>query len=662
MQADPLQERLRSLTLAMNDPDWKARASAYEMAVNLPAGDKIAIVARVCDILPKILSEITPLALEKALSLVLSVVNTCYTNSNTRLNWTQVIRALFDKVLSLGRPSLQKISEEIFFKAAERLGWKDSWGILRECLIQKNPKLQLSTLQVLRGSSNSGFLQECMLHLNLLSEKCQDPNPGIRGAAMDFLKHLVVSKGTTVLRSLAGLKPIQLNELASYADAGKHESRSVEGPDIINNGSKGSGEVESWETQEQVQILAKFPEAWAQKVEQEPNWVDKKKKLETLDAALGFGNRLEPAPYMHIVKLLKKILSETNVPLHMVCISIARKLASGLRNRFSQGFKMLNRCMLLRLRDKKPVVTEAVIQVLKAGTNCVTPEEVLEDYREMMKERNPFTKSVALKMLSFYASHPNAKTLSSSAAKNMLSLYKEGFIDPSLEVKAAAGEFLGCLGKLDTLDPSIIKEISELEAKRRDQSRTFLQPRPPALGSGNRSLTPTNSKESSRFLAGGALSPVQTPAQPLDTDRRVQSAEKPRPSFGMSNTRPLLGQKPHSNQGTPTASKGLLTTPVRPQGPERIPGDSRNLSSNSGQNRSPIFKKPGHVSSPSGATLPFQRQQIQHSQTKKPLTQSEQNLSQLLISPRTLRPLVPILPRPPRPQQVVDLEAESDPC
>ena len=494
MESDPTNNIPVEAKLASGD--WKLRTAAYEELIHrLEARDRQLLPLLLAS-LPKMVSESVPSAIEKGLTLATMSLGDPEDLARREqpqldISTKQTLKSLIEKVCALNRPNLSSNCTKLLcglhvtgdkVQVAEAIG---------ESLANKNIKVQIASINAVKdllanfGPKNSQagqFLQKIL-------SKGSDPNPEVRNSCMEYLKELGKWQGEALLPLLKPLKPVQIEEIKHFISSyrlenggkppapkiGAEPAQPVAGAGGSQLGSKGppaalsQGDAENdfWDQLEAARVLHKYPESWCDKVLAEPKWIEKKQRLEQLDSALN-APKIEPGQFAHITKMLKKLLNESSIPIHMICLTIIKKLCKGLRSKFNLGIKSLNRTLLIKLKDRKPLVTEALLETLTGSFQCVALEEVIDEYKDILKEKNPQTKHLILRLLHQQISAQGKKSLvSSNVVKTILACSKENLNDGSPEFRKVSMELIAEVVRGLPKDTGVLRELNSIEEKKR---------------------------------------------------------------------------------------------------------------------------------------------------------------------------------------------------
>ena len=77
--------------------------------------------------------------------------------------------------------------------------------------------------------------------------------------------------------------------------------------------------------------------------------------------------RIAPGDFFEVYRVLKKLITDVNIPVATEAIQAVGNLARGLRRDYAVGSRMLLGTMLDKLKEKKPTVASALKETLQRG-------------------------------------------------------------------------------------------------------------------------------------------------------------------------------------------------------------------------------------------------------------------------------------------------------
>ena len=482
----------------LNSNEWKARSEAYDECIKRLEKGEESVKQVLAPFLSKALKESVPSATEKGLNLaVLYFTGASEENKSnyqrSEDDYKDILKALIEKVYASNRPNLSSNCTKLLCSVFQLADKQQVSEAIIDSIGSSNIKVQVAGINVVRellinfGLKNSQTNQ----YMQKILPKCSVSNPDVRHSCMEYLKELSKWQGDSLLGQLKGLKNVQVEEIKTFIAAYKKDNQGKP-PNALIGGSKtnqvpvndqsqnqnysknqteqiNQEDNDLWEDFEPVKVIHKFTESWCDKVCAEVKWLEKKEKLDQLERAL-IVPRIEAANYGHITKMIKKLLNESSIPVHLVCLNIIKRLCKGLRKKFDLGIKSLNRSLLMKLKERKTIVTDTVLDVLNCSFESVSLDEVIEEYRDVLKEKNPQTKHHILNILSNQVHSGGKTTLNSqSVLKSLISCCKDNLNDGSPEVRKVSIELLGDMLRLLPKEPNLLREITSIEEKKREK-------------------------------------------------------------------------------------------------------------------------------------------------------------------------------------------------
>ena len=104
-------------------------------------------------------------------------------------------------------------------------------------------------------------------------------------------------------------------------------------------------------------VLSKLPKNFYDVVGGTSKWTERKEMLSVLEDLVS-GKKLQNDDYLELVKLLKKLLNDTNIPIVSMAIKIFGHFAAGLRAGFSSYTRFYLPTLLDKFKEKKVTVLE----------------------------------------------------------------------------------------------------------------------------------------------------------------------------------------------------------------------------------------------------------------------------------------------------------------
>jgi DNA-binding transcriptional regulator GbsR (MarR family) len=99
--------------------------------------------------------------------------------------------------------------------------------------------------------------------------------------------------------------------------------------------------------------------------------------------------RLANTEYRHIIDLIKRLINDSNMNVVMMDLKIIGALAKGLRKHFYPYAKMFFGNIITKFKDKKTLMIEETNNCLNDFNYCLAIEDVIEDIKEGLADKNP---------------------------------------------------------------------------------------------------------------------------------------------------------------------------------------------------------------------------------------------------------------------------------
>ena len=329
-----------------------------------------------------------------------------------------------------------------------------------------------------------------------------------------------------------------------------------------------------------VDILKRLPENFYERTNSKA-WAERRDAFtEFLDVAKA-AKKLQEGPFDDIVQILAKTMKDTNILVLVLGANVVDVLAKGLKRSFGKYRGRIMGPMLERLKEKKPVVAEALGQALDSVFASTTLSDSLEDIMENLKSKNPQVKTETvrflnrcLKVIREPPSKQETKLIVNAATK---------LLTESVEATRNGGaETLGILMKifgekgfaqylegLDDIRKTKIKEYCDAaQVKAKDKPIPKPDPPPPKAAPPPQKKTTTAGKKPNANLKKPAARRVSSPLEELPpppqpkapAGRSIPSKIGGLPKPGTSSG---YGLKPPTKLVGPGAARPGLATPKR---------------------------------------------------------------------------------------------------
>ena len=332
--------------------------------------------------------------------------------------------------------------------------------------------------------------------------------------------------------------PTRMTRSAATALAAKPQSDAASDPDgALKPATAPIPTIDPLELLEPVNVMAKLPKDFSDKVLALPKWTEKKELLDKLIEAAD-APKIVPFDYHELVKALKKLMGDSMVVLVACSCTAAGHLAKGLRKDFSQGTKMLLATLLDRLKEKDFRVKDAVHSALDSmiGTGkCVSLQDVLDDFCTALGPKgNPKAKVEVCKFLRRSILAKANESITLKGIKPLTDVIMKGVDDSTPEVRESSCSVLGAM--LVTFGADSMKRILEsLDDKKRKKIET-LASSPECSGPADSEAAgkadvmkkaPVKASEATKKTSGKVVAPKAVSAAPKT--KAVSSGEKSEP-------------------------------------------------------------------------------------------------------------------------------------
>eukprot|EP01012_Entosiphon_sulcatum_P017637 TRINITY_DN2237_c0_g1_i2.p1 TRINITY_DN2237_c0_g1~~TRINITY_DN2237_c0_g1_i2.p1 ORF type:complete len:1590 (-),score=328.08 TRINITY_DN2237_c0_g1_i2:288-4868(-) len=296
----------------------------------------------------------------------------------------QVAAGIVDKYLGALKPRTVQKGQEILLMLIE-IGAVDV--VMGELVrgFAKTPKIKLACLQccteAIRSFGTSIPLKE--LFKKELSPLCDDRDGKVRQEALRVVveSYRFIGEGIKKLPFYGELREAQHKELEK-----QFEEIKAQGPTAPTRGMRSDKKkvasggaaapavavpmcVDLGDLVEAVPVLNKLPKDFFVVVDGDGKWMERKKMLDVL-GSLADAPKLQDGDYMEVVKLLKKLLNDTQIPLVSAAIKIIGALANGLRQNFAIYTRFYLSTLLDKFKEKKTVVLEPLHNTLLVLYQC----------------------------------------------------------------------------------------------------------------------------------------------------------------------------------------------------------------------------------------------------------------------------------------------------
>ncbi|RZF35257.1 hypothetical protein LSTR_LSTR012476 [Laodelphax striatellus] len=397
---------------------WKARVHGYTEAAKLFQqidDEKSPEWNKFLGLVKKFVIDSNAVAQEKGLEAVLAFVENSAVAGKTV---GEVMSGIVAKCIGAPKAKTKELAAQITLMYIEQ----EKQEIVIEELLKgtehKNPKVVCGCINVITQAIREFGVKVVNVKplVKRIPALLEDRDKGVRdeGKAMVVEMHRWI--GAALSPQLTALKPVQMAELEAEFEKGRGQPKATptrwlrsqqarqakEAAEAATDDAGAGGddeeevdgqEIDPYELMEPVNILAKLPKDFYDKVEAK-KWQERKEAMEVLEGLLKSAPKLENGDYFELVKALKKLISKDS---NVVVVALATKnlggLASGLKKRYSQYASTCIPVLLEKFREKKANVVTALRDAIDAVYQATTLEAIQEDVLAALDNKNPSVKA-----------------------------------------------------------------------------------------------------------------------------------------------------------------------------------------------------------------------------------------------------------------------------
>ncbi|XP_064951029.1 protein MOR1-like isoform X1 [Musa acuminata AAA Group] len=251
-----------------------------------------------------------------------------------------------------------------------------------------------------------------------------------------------IARPTRKIRSEQDKEPEQ-EVVSETLGAGASEESTVDAPQ----------EIDEYELVDPVDILTPLDKSGFWDGVKAVKWSERRDAVAEL-TKLSSTKRIAPGDFSELCRTLKKLVTDVNLAVSVEAIQAVGNLAKGLRNHFAASSRFLLPLLLEKLKEKKPVMTEALTQALQAmhKSGCLTLADAIEDVKLAVKNKVPHVRSLTLNWVTFCIETNNKATVL-KLHKDYVPIFLESLNDGTPEVRDAAFAALAAVAKMVGMRP-----------------------------------------------------------------------------------------------------------------------------------------------------------------------------------------------------------------
>ncbi|XP_053545282.1 cytoskeleton-associated protein 5 [Bombina bombina] len=449
---------------------WKARLNGYEEAMKLfqKLDEKSPEWSKYLGLIKKFVTESNAVAQLKGLEAALVFVENAHVAGKTT---GEVVSGVVNKVFNQPKARAKELGADICLMYIEIEKAEAVQEELLKGLDNKNPKIVVASVETLRRalSEFGSKIMSLKPIIKVLPKLFESREKAVRDEAKLFAVEIYRWIRDALRPPLQNINPVQLKELEeewvklpqsapkqthflrSQQDLkAKFEQQQACGGDAGGEECEEEDavpQVDAYELLEAVEILAKLPKDFYDKIEAK-KWQERKEALEAVEILVK-NPKIEPGDFADLVKALKTVVGkDTNVMLVALAAKCLTGLATGLRKKFGTYAGHVVPTILEKFKEKKPQVVQALQEAIDATFLTTTLQNISEDVLGVMDNKNPAIKQQASLFLARSFRHCTPSTLPKSLLKPFCAALLKQINDSAPEVRDAAYEALGTAQKV----------------------------------------------------------------------------------------------------------------------------------------------------------------------------------------------------------------------
>ncbi|XP_069595027.1 cytoskeleton-associated protein 5 isoform X5 [Ranitomeya imitator] len=556
---------------------WKARLNGYEEAMKLfqkIVDEKSPEWSKYLGLIKKFVTESNAVAQLKGLEAALVYIESAHVAGKTT---GEVVSGVVNKVFNQPKARAKELGSDICLMYIEIEKGEAVQEELLKGLDNKNPKIVVACVETLRRalSEFGSKIMSLKPIIKVLPKLFESREKAVRDEAKLLAVEIFRWIRDALRPPLQNINPVQLKELEeewvkmplsapkqtrflrSQQDLkAKFEQQQASGD---AEGEEGEDEVvpqvDAYELLEAVEILAKLPKDFYDKIEAK-KWQERKEALEAVEILVK-NPKLEAGDYGDLVRALKKVIGkDTNVMLVALAAKCLAGLAAGLRKKFGSYAGHVVPTILEKFKEKKPQVVQALQEAIDAIFLTTTLQNISEDVLAVMDNKNPTIKQQTSLFLARSFRHCTPSTLPKSLLKPFCAALLKQINDSAPEVRDAAFEALGTAQKVvgeKAVNP-FLSEVDKLKLDRIKECADKVE-----LAGGKKAGSGEKKEAKATTSAPGKAAPPPSAAnEAKEAAKPGMASKKPAPSKAGGPVK--KGKAPASGAG---ASKGKKAADAR---------------------------------------------------------------------------------------------------
>ncbi|CAH2325956.1 cytoskeleton-associated 5-like isoform X1 [Pelobates cultripes] len=448
---------------------WKARLNGYEEAVKLfqkIVDEKSPEWSKYLGLIKKFVTESNAVAQLKGLEAALVFVENAHVAGKTT---GEVVSGVVNKVFNQPKAKAKELGSDICLMYIEIEKAEAVQEELLKGLDNKNPKIVVASVETLRRALSEFGSKIMTLKpiIKVLPKLFESREKAVRDEAKLLSVEIYRWIRDALRPPLQNINPVQLKDLeeewVKLPQSAPKQCRFLRSQQDLKakfeqQAAAGDGgdeeceeeaipQVDAYELLEAVEILAKMPKDFYDKIEAK-KWQERKEALEAVEVLVK-NPKLEAGDYGDLVRALKKVVGkDTNVMLVALAAKCLACLASGLRKKFGTYAGIVVPTILEKFKEKKPQVVQALQEAIDAIFLTTTLQNISEDVLAVMDNKNPSIKQQTSLFLARSFRHCTPTTLPKAMLKPFCAALLKQINDSAPEVRDAAFEALGTAQKV----------------------------------------------------------------------------------------------------------------------------------------------------------------------------------------------------------------------
>lgn len=413
----------------------------------------------------------------KIQSIILKIINHLIENNLFSINegHKMLIFNLLDKFLSSTNKNVKAQTKKIITKCLT-LDPDNMFTALFSLFPKLNPKLCKGILFLFDENDiilNHSKFEEDEIS-SFISKFYQNRMADIKKGILKLLKALGNIFGSSFIENISSLSEKDKSKFINYSEdllkgAGvkNTQSKSTKNTEKVPENQKKISEkkIDSYITAVPQNITTKFNKAFVAKILSLAKWKNKITYLDQIKKDCETIVRLNPNDdYSHLLELISVLITDKVLLIKVSAVNLLGVLFRGLRKEMKRTFKSYFKLLLNMMKDKKPMMTNALQLALQPGFYILPLGELYEEIKLYNKERNKDIRIQIIQLISKYSEFSFLSKKTKLFAKTFIELMSVYAKDPDSEVKNKLMIFLKNYIKQcrKELDPTQTIQIQEL--------------------------------------------------------------------------------------------------------------------------------------------------------------------------------------------------------